>query len=130
MPAAWVLLVAVLLGAPPAALAQYTADAGEEEQGDHIRYFGSVKDVSGALVQDATLILTNGSSSYVFVTDKLGRFRGHLPLDAVAAKVTVRCFKADFASVRVSKRAGPAGAKRTVQVDCVLRATPGAAPAG
>jgi len=127
---AWGLLVASALGGPPVALAQYTAEAGEAEQGDHIRYFGSVKDVDGALVQDATLILTNGSSSYVFVTDRLGRFRGHLSLDAVAGKVTVRCFKADFAPVRVSKRAGPAGAKRTVQVDCVLRAAPTSAPAG
>lgn len=117
-----VLLVAALCWSSPVALAQYTFDpANEDEQGEHIRYFGAVKDEEGSLVKDATIVITHKSSSFVFVTDNLGRFRGQLPLDAVAGKVAVKCFKAGFEPVRVSKRAGSSGKKRSVQLDCVLR---------
>lgn len=124
------LLVSALPWTQPAAVAQYTSDpASEEEQGEHVRYFGSVKDEDGAVVPDATLIIRYKTSSFVFVTDRMGRFRGHLPPDALPTKVAVNCFKADFALVRVTKRAGPSGPSRTVQVDCRLRAAPGTVPA-
>jgi hypothetical protein len=104
------------------ARAQYTynpANADEQEVG--IRYFGAAKDTNGALVPGATIMLSSDLSSYVFVTDEQGRFRGSLPLGAVANKVTPKCFKAGFQAVQVTKRPGPPGVKPTVQVDCVLR---------
>lgn len=119
---ACVLACAALPCAPPLAQAQYTFDpAAPDEQGDFIRYFGSVRDDAGAAVQNATLLITHKSASFVFVTDNLGRFRAHLPTDALASKVSIQCFKADYSTVRISKRPGPRGAKPSVQVDCVLK---------
>ena len=123
-------LAAVALGAglisgffQPEAIAQYAFDpANADEQGDHVRYFGSARDTGGGALQGATILITNKSSSYVFVTDNAGRFRAHLPSDATANKVTVSCSKAEFSLVRVTKRKSPGSAKPSVQVDCVLRA--------
>jgi hypothetical protein len=123
-----VLLVALGATLLPTAIAQYVSDPSSEDEKDSIRYFGSAKDASGAVLPAATILITHKSSSFVFVTDEAGRFRGHLPLQAVAGQVSVKCFKADFEPVRLTKRAGPAGARPSVQVDCILRATAGAAP--
>jgi hypothetical protein len=113
------------------ALAQYAFDpTHDDEQGDGIRYFGSVKDGAGAAIKDATILITNKSASFVFVTDSLGRFRGHLPADALASKVSIKCFKAETVSTRVSKRAGAGDGKRFVQVDCVLPASATASTGG
>lgn len=101
--------------------AQYSFDLDDLEEGEHIRYFGSVKDVNGKVVSGATIMLAaSGFGSFVFVTDELGRFRGHLPLEAVADEVVATCSKTGFTFVRITKRPGPKGAVPTVQVDCVL----------
>lgn len=116
------LLLAIGVFVLPLARAQYVSDPSSEDEKDSIRYFGAVKDIGGTVLPAATILITHKSSSFVFVTDEAGRFRGHLPLQAVAGQVSVRCFKADFAPVRLTKRAGPAGARPSVQVDCILRA--------
>ena len=115
---------AILLLAGSIAMAQYSFDMSDIGEGDHIRYFGSAKDVNGKLVSGATILLAAaGYPSFVFVTDELGRFRGSLPLDAVADSVVATCSKSGFTFVRVTKRPGPEGVEPTVQVDCILDPT-------
>jgi hypothetical protein len=101
----------------------YTFDPGNaDEQGPPgIRYFGTAKDEAGAIVPGATMVLEGANASFIFVTDEQGRFKGNLPPTLIAQKVSAKCSKTGFTAVRVSKRPGPAGAKPTVQVDCLLR---------
>lgn len=113
-------VVPLLIVAP--AFAQYSYDpSNADEKGPGIRYFGSAKDENGSLLAGVTVLIDSDESAYVFVTDDQGRFRGKVPLNMVAGKVTAECSKAGFEMVRVSKRPGPAAPKPTVQVDCVLR---------
>jgi len=103
-------------------LAQYAYDpaAADEQGAPGVRYFGAAKDEQGAFVQGATILIESDQYSFVFVTDDQGRFRGTLPLDATPNVVSLKCWKAGFQFVRLEKRLGPAGAKPSVQVDCVL----------
>lgn len=110
--------IAALLLAPPA-LAQYTFDPNNaDEQGPGIKYFGSAKDERGALIPGASILVAH---SFVLVTDDQGRFRGNIDEGFTADKTPVGCSKPGYSFVRAVKRPGPAGgAKKTVQVDCVL----------
>lgn len=113
-------LVAML--AVASSSAQYAYDpSNADEQGPGIRYFGAVKDSRGAHVAGATVVISDHSSRFLFVTDEAGRFRGMLPPETVLAQVELKCFKMGYQLVRVTKRPGPANAKPTVQVDCLLR---------
>jgi hypothetical protein len=105
---------------PSAAMAQYTFDPNNaDEQGPGIKYFGSVKDMRGALIPGASILI---SHSFVLVTDNQGRFRGNVDVGYTADKTPVGCSKPGYSFVRVSKRPGPpGGVKQTVQVDCVLK---------
>jgi hypothetical protein len=106
----------------PSARAQYTYDpAAADEQIPGIRYFGSAKDDNGSLMPGVTILLDGGQSSFIFVTDEQGRFHGTLPLDAVASRISPKCWKSGFEFLRATKRPGPEAPKPTVQVDCVLR---------
>lgn len=119
--AASVIWASSVLLACSIAMAQYSFDLSNIDEGEHIRYFGSAKDVNGKLVSGATIMLAaEGYGSFVFVTDELGRYRGSLPLEAVADAVVATCSKSGFTFVRVTKRPGPEGVEPTVQVDCVL----------
>ena len=116
------LLIAAVVSSGTPAFGQYAFDeTADHEQEGGIRYFGSAKDASGKLLEDVTILLEDKSASYIFVTDSDGRFRGYLPSESVAGSVSAKCSKAGFSSVKVTKRPGPAGARPTVQVDCVLR---------
>lgn len=113
-------LFALALGAT--ASAQYSFDpSAADEQGPAIRYFGSAKDDRGILLPGVSIQIDGPDSVYVFVTDEQGRFRANLPLETVAEKVSVKCFKAGLQLVRVMKRPGPKAPRPTVQVDCILR---------
>lgn len=103
--------------------AQYDTDFSvNEDEWQGIRYFGHAKDLSGKRMEDVTMRLEGPDSTHFFVTDHDGRFRGLLPLEATAGKVSVECWKEGFAAVRVTKRPGPKNAlRKTVQVDCLLR---------
>ncbi len=124
------LACALALAAIAPVSAQYSYDPGNpDEQGPGIRYFGSAKDDKGSLLAGVTVLIDSDEISFVFVTDELGRFRGKVPLNMVAGKVTAECSKPGYEIVRVIKRPGPPAPKPTVQVDCVLRVTAaGAAP--
>ena len=52
------------------------------------------------------------------------RHKGMLPLDTLAKPVTAKCWKAGLQPVRIDRRPGPKTAPPSVQVDCVLRASP------
>ena len=117
------------LGTIAPAMAQYAHDpSNADEQGPGIRYFGSAKDEKGSLLAGVTVLIEKAETTFVYVTDEQGRFRGTLPLN-MAANVTAACSKPGFQTVRVVKRPGPPAPKQTVQVDCVLGvAAAGAAP--
>jgi hypothetical protein len=115
-------LVGLLLVMPSSA--QYAFDpSNADEQMPGVRYFGSVKDDRGNHLAGATIVIDDPQSTFIFVTDHDGRFRGVLPEDTAFAQVKLKCFKIGYRLVRVTKRPGPAKAKPTVQVDCLLRAT-------
>jgi len=86
-----------------------------------VRYFGFAKDPKGARLENVTILLESGPSSFIFVTDANGRFRGTLPLELPANAVTPTCSKEGHISVRTTKRPGPKSARPTVQIDCILR---------
>ena len=119
----------LVLGSVAPALAQYAHDpSNADEQVPGIRYFGSAKDEKGSLLAGVTVLIEKAETTFVYVTDEQGRFRGTVPLN-MASNVTAACSKAGFQTVRVVKRPGPPAPKPTVQVDCVLRmAAAGAAP--
>jgi len=121
------LLASVAVAFWPAASlrAQYSADGPEDlQKGAGVRYFGSAKDAGGARLADVSFLFETGQASFVFVTDATGRFRGMLPLDTLAKPVTAKCWKAGLQPVRIDRRPGPKTAPPSVQVDCVLRASP------
>jgi hypothetical protein len=101
------------------ASAQYAYDPSNlDEQGPGIKYFGSVKNDKGSLMKGAIVLIQH---QYMAVTDDQGRFRVNLPETLPADKVDVSCSNPGFQTVRVSKRLGPHGPKKTVQIDCVMR---------
>jgi hypothetical protein len=103
------------------AFAQYLYNPASADEGPGIRYFGSAKDENGALLPDVTVNVASPKGSYFLVTDDQGRFRVTVPLDTVTETVTLKCFKPGFELVRTTKRPGPTGPRKSVQVDCVLR---------
>lgn len=121
----WVLRAAVAQVVFSCAYAQYTYDpSNADEQGPGIRYFGSAKDERGVLIPGVSVfIVIGGTSSFVFVTDDQGRFRGILP-PALAGSapdtVSAKCSKAGYQFVRAIKRPGMGAPKPYLQVDCVL----------
>jgi hypothetical protein len=104
---------------PTVARAQYASDFAAESNPNAIRYFGFAKDVGGRRIADVTVLLKKGPSTYIFITDKTGRFRGELPQSFAMASVKPTCVKAGFQMVRADKR--PGVGTRTVQVDCAMR---------
>jgi hypothetical protein len=100
--------------------AQYTFDPAAHDD-DGIRYFGSAKDTDGALLKDVTISIDSGRSSYVFITDEVGRFKVTLPLGTAPEATTLRCSKAGYYFVRVTKRVEIRPSRLSVQVDCQLR---------
>lgn len=103
------------------ASAQYLYNPASADEGPGIRYFGSAKDDNGALLPDVTVNIASPKGSYFLVTDDQGRFRVTVPLGTVTETVTLKCFKQGFELVRTTKRPGPTGPRKSVQVDCVLR---------
>src|ERR1700730_11603700 len=74
------------------AWAQYTYRPPEsDEHGETIRYFGSSKDDKGVLLPVVTVEISAAQSTFVFVTDEMGRFHGHLPLSSAADKLSLKC---------------------------------------
>lgn len=104
--------------------AQYVFDSLAEDDHDEggIRYFGSAKDQKGKLVAGASIVVVDPQAAFIFVTNDEGRFRGRLPAGTDTSQVQLKCSKAGYQQVRVTKRPGPANAEPTVQVDCLLRA--------
>jgi len=106
------------------AWAQYAFDpSAADEQMHGIKYFGAAKDEKGSLIPGVTILLSASQTSFVFVTDDAGRFRGILPVDALPGNFSPKCSKAGFQFVKATKRPGLDGPKPYVQVDCVLRST-------
>jgi hypothetical protein len=103
--------------------AQYTFDpaAHDEERGIH--YFGSARDSNGALLRGVIVSIDSDRDSYVLVTDEVGRFKVILPLGTVPEATTVKCSKAGYYFVRVTKRVEIKPSRLSVQVDCLLRKT-------
>jgi hypothetical protein len=101
------------------ATAQYAYDPRNlDEQGPGIKYFGSVKDEKGALIRGAIVLIQH---QYAAVTDAQGRFRVNLPETLPGDKVDVTCTNPGYQTIRLTKRMGPNGPKKTVQIDCVMR---------
>lgn len=122
----WFFQAAVAQAVMACAYAQYSFDpANPDEQTPGIRYFGSAKNEQGVLIPGVTvLILIGGRSSFVFVTDDQGRFRGTLPLtpaDSAPDTVAAKCSKTGYQFVKVIKRPGMGAPRPYMQVDCVLR---------
>jgi hypothetical protein len=112
------ILFGVLVSSAPPAIAQYSYNANNaDEQGPGIKYFGSVKTDRGALLKGAIVLIQH---EYAAVTDEQGRFRTNLPETLPGEKVDVSCSLPGYQTIRVSKRLGPHGPKKMVQVDCVM----------
>ena len=102
--------------------AQYSYDpSNPDETNSGFAYFGSAKDERGEFIPDVVVILEIEQFDYVFLTDKTGRFRARLPVEAQPAAVKANCSKPGYELLRVNKRPGPRSAATTLQVDCVLR---------
>jgi hypothetical protein len=111
----------VALTTLPSAWAQYSYDPrNQDEQGPGIKYFGSVKDDRGALLNGAVVMIQH---EYMLVSDDQGRFRSNLPANLPGEKVAVTCSHPGYQPIRIIKRLGPHGPKEIVEVDCVMHAT-------
>jgi hypothetical protein len=112
-------IAALMLASPVSA--QYTFDPNNaDEQQPGYKFFGSAKDVRGALMPGVSFVIEH---AYTLVTDGQGRFRGIVPDTFAINTASVGCAKPGFTVVRVTKRPGPPGLKKqTLQVDCVLQA--------
>ena len=120
---AGLLLAPVLLAGSPLAFAQYAFDTsrdGHAETGT--RYFGSARDDRGTRLSDVIFLLDSPQATFSFVTDACGRFAGVAPLELPPGALTARCMKPGFRQVRLSQRPGPKSGRRSMQIDCVLRA--------
>lgn len=106
------------------ASAQYTFNpANADEQQPGVRWFGAVRGVDGERIVGATLRLQRERAAFLVVSGDDGRYRVDLPVEMTMDRVAISCFRDGYEFVRLEKRAGPAGGKRTsVQADCVLRA--------
>jgi hypothetical protein len=113
---------AAALSVHTAAVAQYVYNPNNADEGPGIRYFGSAKDDSGALLPNVSIQISSNNLTYMLVTDEQGRYRELVPLDMVPDKTTIKCFKAGYELVRLNTRLGPSAPKQTVQADCILRA--------
>jgi hypothetical protein len=105
------------------AYAQYVFNPASADEAPGIKYFGSAKDASGALLPDVSIRIISDNLTYVLVTDEQGRFRENVMLDMVPEKVTIKCFKEGYQLIHLYTRPGASTHKQTVQVDCVLRAS-------
>jgi hypothetical protein len=101
--------------------AQYTFDPATHDDERGIHYFGSAKDSNGALLKGVIVLIDSARDSYVLVTDEVGRFKVTLPLGTAPEATAVKCSKAGYYFVRVTKRVEIKPSKLSVQVDCLLR---------
>jgi hypothetical protein len=122
-------LATVVISLPAAAQYDYDPSAADERDDPGIRWFGSVKDERGKLIEGAIVRLESDRFNRVFLTDEVGRFQTSLPRETPTAQVVAKCSKPGFSLISVTKRLGPRGVKPTVQVICILRASGAVAPA-
>lgn len=115
-------MACLVVAAPARAQYEYNPNAPHEMDNPGPRLFGSVKDERGVLVEGATIVLDSDRFSFVLVTDALGRFQITAPLGTPTEKVSAKCSKPGYESVRMTRRPGPTGVKPILQIDCVLRA--------
>jgi hypothetical protein len=114
----WQVLLLMMLGS---AEAQYTFDSPAHDDEGGIHYFGSARDSNGALLKGVIVLIDSDRDSYVLVTDEVGRFKVTLPLGTAPEATAVKCSKAGYDFVRVTKRVEIKPSRLSVQVDCLLR---------
>lgn len=111
--------------AASAARPQYIYNPANADEGPSVRFFGSAKDVNGALLPGVSILLESGQLGVLVTTNEQGRYRIDLPVDTRVDRVTAKCFKTGLKLVRLNRRPGPKGPKVVVQLDCVLQAAGG-----
>ena len=117
----WLPLLWALLAAPAAAQYTYDPANADEVAKPGTLFFGAAKDDRGHPVADVTIFIEGEQSSFVLLTDRIGRFSRKLLLDAPPDRAVLRCAKQGWKVLRLSRRAGPAANGTSLQVDCVLR---------
>jgi hypothetical protein len=105
------------------AVAQYSYDpsAADELGKPGNLYFGAARDDGGQFVEGVTVLLETEQTTFVLVTNALGRFRAKLPLGTLPANVRASCSKPGYQVLKVTRRLPPRQGSSPVQVDCLLR---------
>ena len=87
-----------------------------------VMYFGSVRDERGQYVPGVTVTLDAGNTSFVAVTNFMGRYRiRFIPMEIDPKQIQLQCSKADYVQVQLVKRPPLSKTISPIQADCVLR---------
>ena len=109
-----------LLAAGPAQAQLYGGFTPHAAHGPMNVWFGTARDAAGRYLPGVTVVLETSTLDFVAVTDRQGRFRLELPLQAKPPQVTVRCSKQGHGAARVVRRLPRGGAATPVEIACTL----------
>ncbi len=85
-------------------------------------YFGFVRDVKGAPVPDADVVLRPKNGDPVTIQSNLiGLFRSHIAKGVSPDDVDVTCAKSGYKQTRVFRRTPPGSKDMFIEVDCTLQ---------
>jgi hypothetical protein len=87
-------------------------------------YFGFVRDVRGAQVASAQVVLRqkNGAPAIIIPTNELGLYRGHVAKDVIPDDVEISCEKSGYKQTQMYRRTPPGAKSMYIETDCTLQA--------
>jgi hypothetical protein len=95
-------------------------DAMADKEGKGPAYFGFVRDMRGAVVSDARVLLQpKAGEPVVLKSNSLGLYRSHLSKDIRPDDVQVSCEKDGYKQTRVIRRSTPGAAN--VETNCTMQ---------
>ncbi len=97
-------------------------DAANDKEGKGPVYFGFVRDVRGAPVSDARVVLQPKSGdALVLKSNVLGIYRSHVSKEFRPDDIDVSCDKNGYKQVRVARRNPSGSADMNIETNCTLQ---------
>ncbi len=118
------LVLATTAAAGSASAQMYVAPLAAADPSANI-YFGSAKDTTGNLLSDVTVSVDTEATTYIVVSDEIGRFKIAIPKDITPPEATFKCSKPGYVQLRATRRYPPRKATSPIQADCVLKRVDG-----
>ena len=97
-------------------------DAANDEEGKGPVYFGFVRDVRGAPVSDARVVLQPKSGdALVLKSNVLGLYSSHVSKGVRPDDIDVSCDKTGYKQVKVARRNPPGSTEMNIETNCTLQ---------